>query len=83
MPEYFNNMVKVLQYRENEEEILCKELANHFSQSIDSFHESDTLNGDLSKALSYGIKKIEKLVLKKQRYLGPNPDSMKSTSGDE
>jgi methyl-accepting chemotaxis protein len=82
MPEYFNNMVKVLQYRANEEKILCKELSNHFSQTLESFKDSENINEDLAKALGFGIKKIDKLITKKQRYLGPE-DLDTSFGGDK
>ena len=70
LPEYFNNMVKILQFRSKEEKVLLKDLENHLCQVLEQVSNREKDRGELETAVRFCIRRIDKLVAKKERYLG-------------
>lgn len=77
LPEYFNNMVKVLQFRHNEETTLMKEIETHLAQAVKSELSPEDKKNEIVGALKYCIQRTENLIVKKRRYLRPMEENLK------
>jgi len=75
LPEYFNNMVKVLKFRSKEESVLIKEIEAQLAQIYDQKSQTGINVSKINGAVNYSIQRIQNLITKKQRYLGaPSQD---------
>lgn len=73
LPEYFNNMVKVLQFRQGEEALLYKEIKSHLNQALDKYKQETNKSQaktELLDAMGYCVQRVQNLIQKKNRYLG-------------